>query len=73
MTTIGIDEAQTRLKDIIAHLGPDDEIVITNQDGPVARIVSARKKQPVFGSCRGMLTIVDDDDEHLDDFKEYMP
>lgn len=73
MTTVSIDEAQARLKDIIARLGPDDEVVITNQAGPVARIVSTRKKQPVFGSCKGLLTIVDDDDEHLEDFKEYMP
>lgn len=27
---------------------------------------------PVFGSCKGMLTIVSDDDEHLKDFEEYM-
>ena len=27
---------------------------------------------PVFGSCRGMLTIISDDDEHLKDFAEYM-
>jgi hypothetical protein len=28
--------------------------------------------RPVFGSCRGMLTIVSEDDEHLKDFEEYM-
>jgi hypothetical protein len=28
--------------------------------------------QPVFGSCKGMLTIVSEDDEHLKDFEEYM-
>jgi hypothetical protein len=27
---------------------------------------------PVFGAGRGILTIVSDDDEHLQDFKEYM-
>jgi PIN domain nuclease of toxin-antitoxin system len=36
------------------------------------RPVAARKaRQP--GNCRGMLTIVSDDDEHLEHFKEYMP
>ncbi|MDA1015589.1 MAG: DUF2281 domain-containing protein [Planctomycetota bacterium] len=71
--TIGIEEAQVRLKDLIAGLGPGDEIVITDQDHPVARILPTTKKQPVLGSCKGMLTIVEDDDEHLEDFKEYMP
>ena len=28
--------------------------------------------EPVFGSCKGMLTIVSEDDEHLKDFAEYM-
>lgn len=28
--------------------------------------------QPVFGSCKGMMTIVSDDDEHLKDFEDYM-
>ena len=28
---------------------------------------------PQFGSCKGMLTIISDDDEHLKDFAEYMP
>jgi antitoxin (DNA-binding transcriptional repressor) of toxin-antitoxin stability system len=73
-TSIGIDEAQVKLKDIIAGLRPDDEIVITDHDQPIARIVrTTENPQPQFGSCKGMLTIVDDDDEHLEDFKEYMP
>jgi hypothetical protein len=28
--------------------------------------------QPVFGSCKGMITIVSEDQEHLKDFEEYM-
>jgi hypothetical protein len=32
----------------------------------------AKWARPVFGSCRGMLTVVAEDDEHLKDFAEYM-
>lgn len=76
MTTIGIDEVQAPLRDIINGLGPDDEIVITDQDRPVARIVGERKterkaRQP--GNCKGMITLAVEDDEHLEDFKDYMP
>jgi hypothetical protein len=28
--------------------------------------------EPVFGSCKGMMTIVSEDEEHLKDFEEYM-
>ena len=31
------------------------------------------KRGPQFGNCRGMLTIVEEDDEHLKDFQDYMP
>ena len=72
-TTIGIDEARTNLKDLISHLGPNDEVVITENSRPVARLIAPRKAQPQFGSCKGMLTIVQEDDEHLADFEDYMP
>lgn len=75
-TSIGIDEAQAKLKDIIAKLGPDDEVVITDHNRPVAKLVGEQKagrkpRQP--GNCKGMITLLVEDDEHLDDFKEYMP
>jgi prevent-host-death family protein len=38
-TTVELDEAQDRLKEIIARLGPDDEVVITDHNWPVARLL----------------------------------
>jgi len=32
-----------------------------------------KTNRAVFGSCKGMMTIVSEDDEHLKDFAEYMP
>jgi antitoxin (DNA-binding transcriptional repressor) of toxin-antitoxin stability system len=74
-TNVTIEEAQAKLPEIIGTLAPGDEIVITQGNQPVAelRAVAAAKPRPQFGSCRGMLTIVAEDDEHLEDFKEYMP
>lgn len=72
-TTVGIDEARSQLKELISQLGPDDEVVITENNRPIARLVGARQAQPRYGGCNGMLTIVQDDDEHLADFTEYMP
>ena len=74
MTAVTIEEAQTRLPELIAALKPGEEVVLTRDDLPVARLVPVppAKPQPRFGSCKGMLTIVAEDDEHLADFKEYM-
>ena len=71
--TVEIEDAQISLSEIIASLGPNEEVIIVRHQKPVARIVSTNRLQPRFGSCRGMLTIIEDDDEHLNDFVEYMP
>ena len=72
--TLTIEQASARLGDVVRALGPGDEIVLTENDKPVARILpSAPRPKRVAGACVGMLTIVSDDDDHLEDFKDYMP
>jgi antitoxin (DNA-binding transcriptional repressor) of toxin-antitoxin stability system len=74
LPTISIEEAQAKLPEIISTLGPGEEVVIMQADQPVAelRSLAAAKPQPQFGSCKGMLTVVAEDEEHLEDFTEYM-
>jgi prevent-host-death family protein len=75
MSTVTIEEAQAKLPELIEKLAWGEEVVITRGAEPVARLVSvaAAQPRPVFGSCKGMLTIVSDDDAHLKDFADYMP
>lgn len=76
MTTVSVQEAQARLTELIQRLKPGDVVVITENDQPVARLVSetpAMQYRPQPGLCKGMITIVADDEEHLKDFSEYMP
>jgi antitoxin (DNA-binding transcriptional repressor) of toxin-antitoxin stability system len=74
-TIVSIDEAQTRLAELIHHLAPGDEIIITENQQPVAKLVSHAKplqrREP--GRCKGMITLLVEDEEHLEGFKEYMP
>jgi antitoxin (DNA-binding transcriptional repressor) of toxin-antitoxin stability system len=75
MTTVTIQEAQAALPEIVESLKPGEEIIITSSEQPVAKLIpfSAARPEPVFGSCRGKLIIVAEDEEHLEEFKEYMP
>ena len=75
MSTVALAEAQARLAELIHQLSPGDEVVITENNRPVAQLSALRseKPQPVFGRCQGMLTIISDDDEHLADWSEYLP
>ncbi|HEX3659334.1 MAG TPA: type II toxin-antitoxin system prevent-host-death family antitoxin [Pirellulales bacterium] len=76
MATVTIQEAHAKLLDLIHKLQPGDELVITENNQPVAKLVSEKPlkgQRPPPGLCKGMITIVADDDEHLQDFAEYMP
>jgi antitoxin (DNA-binding transcriptional repressor) of toxin-antitoxin stability system len=76
MQTIPLQQAQSQLSEIVSQLTPGSEWIITDHDLPVARLLPAEQKcrqprQP--GSAIGILTIKQDDNEHLADFQDYMP
>ena len=73
LPSISIEEVQAKLPEIIGKLGPGEEVVITKDDQPVAELRSIAPGQPQFGRCQGMLTIVSEDEDQLEDFKEYVP
>ena len=70
-----LKEAQARLPDLIHSMSPGEEIAITEQDRTVAKLVIAEIEtpRPIPGRGRGTLVILSEDDEHLDDFQEYLP
>ena len=64
------------MAELIGTLNPGDEIVITRDEVPVAKLVGQRSweaKRRVPGNCKGMINLAVEDDEHLKDFQEYMP
>jgi prevent-host-death family protein len=77
MSTITLEDAQARLSELIDRLQPGEEVVITRDEKPVARLIGAPKpeEQPrrPLGFMKGsVLYIAPDFDAPLDDFKEYM-
>jgi antitoxin (DNA-binding transcriptional repressor) of toxin-antitoxin stability system len=76
MQTYTLEEAQGRLAEIIENLLPGEEVIITTcNDLPVARIVAepGLKRFPLPGRGKGMLTILSEDDDHLQDWGAYSP
>jgi len=79
--TLTVEEAQTRLPELVRNLLPGDEVAITADERTVARLVGPVAttspptdwQRPGPGLLKGMLTIVSEDDDHLKDFAEYMP
>ena len=78
MATVPLQEAQAKLSELIHRLTPGEEVIITENDQPVARIVPATtittpRPQRKLGTLSGtVLHMAPDFDAPLDAFKEYM-
>lgn len=76
MRNVTVEEAKSELTELIHRLAPGEEVVITENDQPVARLVasSARRREPRRpGTLKGtVLYMAPDFDEPLDEFAEYM-
>ena len=78
MTFVTMEEAQANLPELIQKLAVGEEVVITENDQPVARLLAsapvlALKKTRKLGTLQGsVLFMASDFDAPLDDFKEYM-
>jgi antitoxin (DNA-binding transcriptional repressor) of toxin-antitoxin stability system len=75
MLTVTMEQAQAQLPELIHRLKAGEELVITENDQAVARIVAEQSFVPLRpepGLCKGMVTIVADDTEHLNDFTEHI-
>jgi len=75
MTTITVEEAQAKLAQLVHQLAPGEEIILTEGQRPVAKVIGQgilprKPRRP--GSAKGKLIILEEDDEHLKDFEEYM-
>lgn len=77
MTTVTIEEAQAHLPEILQGLQPGEEVTITDHGEPLAQVTKAQllrtRLRTAPGLGKGILPIVSDDDEHLEDFAEYLP
>lgn len=75
VASIPVEEAQAKLKELIDNLLPGEEIVITRNEIPIAKLVSEptlQHSRPAPGLGRGAVVyIAPDFDEPMDEFGEY--
>jgi antitoxin (DNA-binding transcriptional repressor) of toxin-antitoxin stability system len=74
MRKVNLIEASQHLSELIEAAISGEEVMITKDDQPVVQLTPLQlvkpRRQP--GSAKGMVTISDDFDEPLEDFKDYM-
>lgn len=74
MHQIDLNEAKLHLVDFIDIALGGEEIVITQDDQPVLKLVRvvASKARRKAGSAKGLITMASDFDAPLEDFRAYM-
>jgi antitoxin (DNA-binding transcriptional repressor) of toxin-antitoxin stability system len=74
MHQIDLNEAKRHLVDIIDVALGGEEVVITQDDQPVLKLVRvvAPKVRRKAGSAKGLITMASDFDSPLEDFRAYM-
>ena len=73
MATVTLQEAQAQLSELIHRLANGEELVITENDQPVAKLarVEVVKQSPrKAGSAKGKIWMAPDFDDPLEDFEE---
>ncbi len=77
MQMIAVEEAQSRLAEIIEKLAPGEEVILTCDDKPVATIRATQptsREPPRFGTLKGtILYMAPDFDDIPEGFEEYLP
>ncbi len=75
MAILNLDDAQANLRDIVTALQPGEEVVITDNGEPLAKLIrTQRTSGPCQAGCyrKADFWMAPDFDAPLDDFKEYM-
>ncbi|MEH2024897.1 type II toxin-antitoxin system Phd/YefM family antitoxin [Nostoc sp.] len=75
MQHITIEAASQNLDELIAAAINGEEIIITKYQQPMVKltpVILEKKRSPLFGSAKDLITISDDFDEPLEEFPDYM-
>jgi antitoxin (DNA-binding transcriptional repressor) of toxin-antitoxin stability system len=74
MQQIDINQAKTQLDSLFQSALNGEEVVITQNDLPILKLVPLARsmKRRQSGSAKGLISMSDDFNQPLDDFREYM-
>ena len=74
MYQIELDKAKSQLDALIQAALNGEEVVLTRNDEPVLKLVPVSQPKPrrKAGTAKGMISMTEDFDEPLEDFREYM-
>lgn len=75
MDAVSLTHAQSNLAQLIHRLKPGEELLITENDRPVAKLIAAPRSATEprqLGTLRGTVLSMEHFDDPLEEFEEYM-
>jgi prevent-host-death family protein len=72
---IDLNHARTHLPELVRRAARGEDVILTDGGEPLAKIIPITRVQGPreFGSARGLIHMVDDFDEPLEEFRDYAP
>ncbi len=72
---VDLEDAKTRLVDLIEAALKGNKVLIRKDEEHTVQLIplDMPRRNPTFGSAKGLIEMSDDFDASLEDFREYMP
>ena len=74
--TMPVEGRDLLVHELLNRLNPGDEVIFTRNQLPIAKLISEPttvQQRRVPGLGKGFIKVLQDDDEHLEHFAEFMP
>lgn len=70
-----LNEAQNQLPQLLQSVSEGQEVIIKNSEGQNFQLIllPTTSNKPQFGCAKGLVKMLDNFDDPLDDFEDYMP
>jgi antitoxin (DNA-binding transcriptional repressor) of toxin-antitoxin stability system len=75
MLKLTLNEAQNQLPNILKAVAEGQQVIIQNHDGKNFEIIflPVASQSPQYGSAKGIVKMLDNFDDPIEDFEDYMP
>jgi prevent-host-death family protein len=74
MTQVDIQQAKERLSELIERAVRGEEVVISQDDRPLVKLahIAGQRRPRQFGSAKGLITMTEDFDDFIENFRMYV-
>lgn len=75
MIKLTLNEAQSQLSDLLKAASKGEQVIIQNNEGQDFQLISlpTTVKHPQYGSAKGIVKMLDNFDDPIEEFEEYIP